>query len=343
MSSKTSIRDVAHEAGVSIATVSYVLNGTRSVTEATRERVLDAAQRLGYRPNINARSLQARRSYLIGYSWHPVAPRNASPILDRFIHGMGMAAYAAGYHLLAFPSPTDQDEVNVYRELVASNRVDGIVLSATNLDDPRVAFLSGTPIPFVAFGRAGEKNDYPWVDVDGRAGVRLAVEHLAAQGYGRIGMLAWPRGSQSGEDRYAGYLDGLARIGQPLQERWVVRVSHDAQEGREGMEALLALPAAERPDAVVCVSDLVALGAMNAVRARGLRVGADIGITGFDDMPLAENLFPPLTSVHQPIDEIGELVIEQLTTLIEGQSLPPDMKQILLEPTLVVRASSRRD
>src|SRR5687768_1864224 len=107
--SKVSIKDVAQRAGVSIATVSYVLNGSRSVSEGTRERVLVAAHSLGYRANVMARGLQAQRSYLIGYNWRPLPPRNSSPILDRFIHSMGQAAYHARYHLLAFPAPTDQD------------------------------------------------------------------------------------------------------------------------------------------------------------------------------------------------------------------------------------------
>lgn len=342
MSGKTSIKDVARAAGVSTATVSYVLNGSRPVTEATRERVIQAAEQLNYRPNITARSLQAQRAYLLGYSWHPVPAHHGSPIPDRFIHSMGEAAYRAGYHLLAFPSPTDQDEVNVYHDLVATRRVDGIVLSATNLDDPRVSYLSRTALPFVAFGRSGGQYDYPWVDVDGRAGVRLAVEHLVAQGYERIGMLAWPAGSQSGEDRFQGYAEGLAAAGHPLREEWVVRVTHDAQVGYAAMQHLLALPT-PRPTAVVCVSDLVALGALNALHAAGLHAGRDIGIVGFDNMPLAEYLYPSLTSIHQPIDEIGELVIHQLATLIKNQPLPPTERHILLEPTLVVRASSRRE
>jgi LacI family transcriptional regulator len=246
---------------------------------------------------------------------------------------MGVAAYQAGYHLLAFPAPSDEDEVAVYHNLVMTNRVDGIVLSATNFDDPRVAYLETTTMPFVAFGRAGDHSDeYPWVDVDGRAGMRLAVEHLIEQGYERIGMLAWPPGSQSGEHRYRGYRDGLRKVGREARDEWVVRVPHDPLAAFEGMTRLLALPEAERPDAVVCVSDQVALGAMNAILAAGLRVGPDIGV-----------VYPPLSSIHQQLDEIGELVIRQLRALIRGEVLSAEERQVLMEPTLVVRESSRRD
>jgi DNA-binding LacI/PurR family transcriptional regulator len=341
---KVSIKDVAQAAGVSTATVSYVLNDSRPVTQATRTRVLEAVHQLRYRPNVTGRSLQAQRTYLIGYCWRPLPPRQSSPILDRFIHSMGVAAYQAGYHLLAFPAPSDEDEVAVYHNLVMTNRVDGIVLSATNFDDPRVAYLETTTMPFVAFGRAGDHSDeYPWVDVDGRAGMRLAVEHLAEQGYKRIGMLAWPPGSQTGEHRYRGYRDGMRKVGLEARDEWVARVPHDPFAAYEGMTRLLALPEAERPDAVVCVSDQVALGAMNAILAAGLRVGPDIGVVGFDNMPLAEVLYPPLSSIHQPVDEIGQLIIRQLRTLIRSEALSAEERQVLMEPTLVVRESSRRD
>ncbi len=340
--STISIRDVAKVAGVSTATVSYVLNDSRPVTAATRTRVLEAVEQLGYQPNATARSLQAQRTHLIGYSWPAIPARNASPILDRFIHSLGLAAYHAGYHLLAFPSPSSRDEVAVYRDLVKTNRVDGIILSATNIDDPRVAYLSDTKMPFVAFGRSNDDAPHPWVDVDGSVGVQLAVEHLVAQGYGRVGMLAWPRGSRSGRDRYEGYREGLRQAGLSYDERWVARVEHDADKAYQGMMALLQLPPAERPTAVVCVSDLVAIGAMNAIQDAGLRVGADIGVVGFDDIPLAQYLSPSLTSVHQPIDKIGQLIMEQLLKLMNRETLATSDTHILLRPQVVHRASTGR-
>ncbi len=154
--------------------------------------------------------------------------------------------------------------------------------------------------------------------------------------------MGWALGSQTGEERYQGYLAGLQGVGCALCSEWVVRVEHEARQGYDGMKQLLALPPYKRPDAVVCVSDLVALGAMNAVRDAGLRVGPDIGIIGFDDMPLAQHLSPPLSSVHQPINQIADLVIRQLTTLIEGKSLTVEEKHILLKPNLMIRASSLR-
>lgn len=334
------IKDVAREAGVSIATVSYVMNDTGSVKTETRRRVLEAARELNYRPSITARSLQAGRTHLIGYSWRPLPPEQQSPILNRFIHTLGSAAYDVGYHLLAFPVPSIDREIEVYEDLVEARRVDGIVLSATNVGDQRIAYLQQRDLPFVAFGRSGDEWDYPWVDVDGQAGIALAVHHLVELGHERIGLLAWPEGSLSGEHRYNGYLQGLEEAGLDFDPDLVVRVDHAEQEGRRGVRSLLSLPASHRPTAVVCVSDLIAVGAMNEALDRGLPVGRTFGIVGFDDIPLARHLRPKLTTIHQPVDEIGRYVVEQLMALISGTSLDEEERHVLLTPELRIRETT---
>lgn len=136
------IKDLAEQLNLSVSTVSKALNDYPHVAEETRQRVLAKAEKLGYRPSITARGLQARRTHLIAYSWRLTPPEQFSPILDCFIHVMGAAAVAAGYHLLAFPTSSDQAELDAYQELVRTRRVDGIVLSSTNENDPRVAYLS---------------------------------------------------------------------------------------------------------------------------------------------------------------------------------------------------------
>lgn len=334
------IKDVAREAGVSIATVSYVMNDTGSVKTETRRRVLEAAHRLNYRPSITARSLQAGRTHLIGYSWRPLPPEQQSPILNRFIHALGSAAYDVGYHLLAFPVPSVDREIEVYEDLVEAGRVDGIVLSATNVADQRVAYLQQRDLPFVAFGRSGGEWDYPWVDVDGETGIALGVHHLVDLGHERIGLLAWPEGSLSGEHRYNGYRQGLEEAGLAFDPNLVVRVNHAEREGRRGLRTLLALPTSQRPTAVICVSDLIAIGAMNEALDRGLSVGREFGVVGFDDIPLARHMRPALTTIRQPVDEIGRYVVDQLMTLINGASLPDEERHVLLKPELRIRETT---
>jgi LacI family transcriptional regulator len=335
------IKDLAGQLDLSVSTVSKALNDYPHVAEETRQRVLAKADELGYRPSITARGLQAQRTHLIAYSWRPAPAEQFSPILNRFIHVMGTAAVAAGYHLLAFPTSSDQDELDAYQELVRTRRVDGIIFSATSENDSRVAYLSETDFPFVAFGRAGAGWDYPWVDVDGRAGVGRAVEHLVQLGHRRIGFIAWPLAYLTcGKNRYQGYVEALDKVGLSFDPALVVRAEHAEPAGRRALASLLDLPAAQRPTAIVAVSDLLAIGAMNEAQDRGLVVGRDLSIVGFDDAPMSKYLRPPLTTIRQPIDEVGELVVQQLLAVVADTPLDENERHILLKPELIVRAST---
>src|SRR5690606_15182032 len=206
------IKDVAREAGVSIATVSYVLNKKAvAVSPETRRRVLEAARRIGYRANVTARNLRSSETRLIGYAWYEPPPYDApfgrlNPILDCFAFYLARSAEQAGYHLLTFTYPPD-DPTPTYDELIRMWRVDAFVLTGTVDNDPRVRFLLDQAFPFVSFGRSTEAWDFPWVDTDGRAGVRAGVEYLISLGHRRIAILGWPEDSLSGNFRLAGYCD----------------------------------------------------------------------------------------------------------------------------------------
>ena len=334
------IKDVAKRAGVSIATVSYVLNNRESISQATRERVLRAAAELGYRPSVIARGLQDGRSRMLGYSWTPVPEGQYNPILDRFLQSMAEAATRHGYHVLALPAPTVTNEVEVYRELVRTNRVDGLILSATNLDDPRIRYLLDEGFPFVAFGRSNPTWDFPWIDVDGTAGVRQAVEHLLALGHRRIACLTWPAASLTGQHRLAGYRQAMAEAGLTVAPEWMVRVVENDYAGAyHAAQQLLAADEGCRPTAIVCVSDLIAVGVLNAAADAGLEVGRDLAVSGFDDSPIAHHARPPLTSIRQPVAEVAERAVQMLLALIGGE--PVEERHVLLKPTLVIRASTQ--
>lgn len=334
------IRDVARAAGVSTATVSYVLNQSGAVGEATRRRVLAAVKKLGYRPSITARNLQAGKSRVIGYAWRPVPPHQFNPVLDRFLTSMAEAAARHDYHVLTFPCPQPHDEIEVYREMVERKRVDGFVLSDTNLDDRRVRYLLDVNFPFVAFGRANPEWDFAWVDVDGADGVAQAVQHLVELGHRRIACLAWPPDSLTGQYRLEGYRQAMREAGLKVERAWVRRIANDHYEAYAAMQRWLELPAGQRPTAIVALADLMAIGVMNAIADAGLTVGDDIAVTGFDDSPISRYLRPPLTSLRQPIAEIGERIVTMLIGLAQGQ--PPEPAHILFKPTLIVRDSTRR-
>ncbi len=333
------IRDVADYASVSIATVSYVLNDSAPVSAATRQRVLDAVDTLGYRPNITARNLKASETRMIGYAWHDAPPGQMNAVLDRFLYCMAQTAESYGYHVLTFTLSED-NAVKAYEKLIHINRVDGFVVSNTNRDDVRIRRLLQMGVPFVAFGRANEDWDFSYVDVDGRRGIQLAVEHLLAHGHRRIGFLGWPEGSLAGDLRLKGYLDAMCGAGISPPPEWIVRSYHSVVDGSQAAHKLMALPFAERPTAIVCVSDMIAIGAMSYLESSGLRVGVDVAVTGFDDHPMSEFLRPPLTSLRQPIELLARQVIDLLMAEIDRRDVV--QRRILLAPTLIVRGSSSR-
>ncbi len=332
------IRDVAKEAGVSIATVSYVLNDRGAVSVETRARVLEAAKRLRYHPSIIAQNLQARESRIVGYSWRPVPPDQFNPVLEKFMHAIAEAAARHGYHVLAFPAAEGSDEVARYQEMVDSDRVDGFVLSNTNRNDPRVRFLIDIGFPFVAFGRSNPDWDYAWVDVDGADGAQQAVRHLLELDHRRIACLAWPEDSLSGEDRLHGYIQAMANANLPVKEAWIIRTENSYLHAYRAAQNWLSMPLVERPTAVIAVSDLMAIGIMNAAADAGLAVGPDLAVVGFDDAPITGYLQPGLTSVRQPIAEIGERLVTMLIDQVRGEMPAP--AQILLKPRLIVRNST---
>lgn len=331
------IRDVAQQAGVSIATVSYAFNRRDEIRPETRARVFAAAEALGYRPNVAASSLRRQESRTLGYSWHPMPKDHWHPVLDRFIYAMAAAAEARGYHILAFAGGTGPNLWESYEALMLSQRVDGFVLSDTNTDDVRIRCLLERDFPFVTFGRANEAWDFPYVDVDGEAGVAQAVEHLLELGHRRIGFVTWPEGSLVGLHRYQGYVRALDDADLERDPAWVARAINTEADARAAASRLLDLPEERRPTAIVAVSDLMALGVMRALYETGLRPGEDVAVVGYDDIPTAQYLQPPLSSVRQPIAEVGERVVEMLLHVIRGEPLE---QHVLLEPELIVRASS---
>jgi DNA-binding LacI/PurR family transcriptional regulator len=168
--------------------------------------------------------------------------------------------------------------------------------------------------------------------------MRQIITHLQARGHEKIALITWPEGSRAGGERESGYFEQMTLAGLPVAEEWVLRGEHAVNQGYQLMTQLLALPEINRPTAVACVSDELAIGVMNAAMAQGLAIGKDIAVTGYDNVPMSEFLFPPLTTVKQPIPEAGKAVINLLLSQINGD--PIAQKNVLLEPELIVRQSS---
>lgn len=314
------LASVAAAAGVSRQTVSNVLNAPDRVAPQTRSRVQAAIDALRYRPNRVARSLRTRTSRLLGYCVQPAAAGVLNPVLDRFVHAITESAAEHGFHVLLFTAPPGAAGLDRYAELLAQQSVDGFVLSDTVVGDPRPGWLAAHAVPFSAFGRTWTGEDPGgWVDVDGAAGIEEAVTHVHAAGHRRIAFLGWPDGSGVGDDRLAGYQAACHRLGVPPE---VVRTDGGIAAGRIAAGRLLDRP--DPPSALVCVSDLAGHGALRAVTERGLRPGHQVAVTGFDDTPSASLPGIELTSVSQPIEQVGRavvrMVLAQLGMAASGRS-----------------------
>ncbi len=333
------IKDVAKVAGVSIATVSYVLNDRLDmVSEQTREHVLSTAREMGYRPNIAARNLQANRAGLIGYAWH-IAPEalESSPMMAQFMFYLAQAVEAAGYHMLTFTHPPE-DPIAVYDDLIRSGRIDGFVLAETRQADPRVAFLLESDVPFVSFGRTNNNWDFPWVDTDGRAGMRRAVEYLAGMGHKRIAFMGWPSDSLSGNDRLAGYLEGMEVLELPVEDAFLYQSDYPNGQIDRILASWEALSADERPTAVLVIADYIAIEVIRAAERHGFTVGKTLSVVGFDGIPIGRVIQPGLTTLHQPMKSISQTLLDLFKDSLTAEGR--GNRSRLIAPQLIIRDSS---
>jgi DNA-binding LacI/PurR family transcriptional regulator len=343
MAQKVTIATVAGHARVSRQTVSNVIHSPQIVREETRERVREAIAALGYRANQAARQMRTGRSQLIAVRIEPTQDGINGSVLDRFLHGLTEAAGEAGYRVMLYTAVDPATEIATYDDLLGAYDLDAFVLTGTDHGDVRTAWLAQREVPFVTFGRSWDEPErYPWVDVDGAAGTAAATSYLVRAGHRRIAFIGWPAGSGVGDDRRAGWASVLRSTGADPAE--LDRETPDGiAQGEAVAHELLAL--AKPPTGLVCASDSLALGALQAVRARGVTVA----VTGFDDTPVAQAI--GLTSVSQPLAQAAASCVDLLASVLDGDAAPsrqggdspddPDgaPAQVLLPPSLVIRQS----
>lgn len=330
------LKEIAQRVGRSVTTVSRALAGYTDVSEATREQVKRVALELGYEPNIIAQQLQKRRTDTIALILPTFGPRFSDPFFSEFLAGVGNEAARQGFDLLVSTRAPGEEEEAAYLKNIRSGRVDGFVIVRARQQDRRISLLLEHNYPFAAFGRVEGRNDFPLVDEDGESGMRLMVNHLVEQGHTRLACIAAPSNLTFTHYRLTGFTKTLEIHGLPVEPTLIVEGDLTQRAGWEAGERLLDLP--NPPTAIVACNDLMALGAMGAAQERGLVVGRDIAITGFDDTPWAEHAHPPLTTIHQPIYQIGTMVCEMLVKVIREEVLVE--RQIILQPSLVIRQSS---
>lgn len=327
------IRDVARLAGVSIATVSRVLNGGHhAVRDETRRRILAAIDQLDYRPNALARSLLSRRSGTLGL----LVPDIANPYYAEILRGIEDTVRPEGYSVIICNTDRQPQKAEEYLGLLREKQCDGIIFAGGGMQGgQRLPSLASLGIRVVLIGR--HEVDLPSVAVDNQGGARAATRHLVEQGHRAIAFVGGPRESTTTQDRQAGFESALAESGIPLDPRYLRYGDLRPEGGYEAMRQLLGL--AERPTAILVANDLMAIGAMKAIRDAGLKVPEDAAVVGFDDIPIASYVDPPLTTVEVPMYELGARAARAMLGLLRGEGAPRAER---LPTPLVVRGSSRK-
>jgi len=330
-SNHVTIVDVAHEAGVSYTTVSRVLNNKSSVKSETRERVLTAMTRLGYVVDQRARSLAGGRSQLIGLLVHDVGTSYTGEI----IRGIDAELSAAQYDLLLYTTHRRKMKESAYVITLTRGMADGLLLVLPRDPGAYLETLRQQHFPHVLVDHRGGDEEAPAVAAANRQGAYKATEYLIELGHRRIGFITGAMDQMCAQDRLAGYKTALADCGIAFDPDLVREGNFFQPPGYTGASALLELP--HPPTAIFASNDVSAFGVMEAVREHGLRIPGDVSVVGFDDIPQAAHVHPPLTTVRQPLEEMGRTATRMLLERINDPQLP--IERVELPTYLVLRQS----
>ncbi|ELY5873173.1 ribose operon transcriptional repressor RbsR [Cronobacter sakazakii] len=327
------MKDVARLAGVSTSTVSHVINKDRFVSEAIRLRVEDAIRTLNYAPSALARSLKLNQTRTIGM----LITASSNPFFSELVRGVERSCFERGYSLVLCNTDGDEQRMNRNLETLLQKRVDGLLLLCTETHQPSPAIMKRYPaIPTVMMDWSPFDGGSDVIQDNSLLGGDIATRYLIDKGYTRIACVTGPLDKTPARLRLEGYRAAMQRAGLPVTEGYEVIGDFEFAGGLRAMQSLLALP--EPPQAVFMGNDAMAVGAYQALYQAGLRIPQDIALVGYDDIELASYMTPPLTTIHQPKDELGELAID---VLIHRMAQPELQQQRLqLTPELMVRGSA---
>jgi DNA-binding LacI/PurR family transcriptional regulator len=330
------LEDIAAKAGVSRSTVSRVINNEPYVSEKTRQRVLTVIEQEGFAPNPAARALVTQRTHVIGVviPHVPIVVFEDAYYFPTLLQGVARITHERDYAMLLWLGQAGEDADHFYSRIVKNRLMDGVVIASAASRDPLIDHFLETSVPFVMV----ECPQHDWdrisyVTVDNIAAAHTAVSHLIALGRRRIAHITGNLAIADGRDRVEGYKRALQDAGLPLDESLIVEGHFTHQSGYLGMKMLLD----RKVDAVFASSDITARGVLQALHEAGIRVPDDIALVGFDDLPTAKQVMPPLTTIRQPIEEKGALATSILLDIIECS--PDEPRQVLLPTELVVRES----
>ena len=330
----STIKDVANSAGVSVATVSHVINGTRFVSDLTRAKVRTAMEKLNYQPNAVARSLRKKESKIIGL----IIPDNTNPYFAEMAWSIEIASKEKGYSVILCNSDDDLNNESSYLEVLLKNQVDGIIIVAAGKSSANFQKLLERKIPVVMVDRDSPNIKTDSVQINNGKYGEIATEHLISLGHKNIACITGPRNVSPSFDRVDGYKRALVNNNIAVREDYIIRGDFKPHGGFLAGCELMELKV--RPSAIFACNDLMAYGVMHAAAEKGLKVPDDLSVIGFDDIYLSTFINPPLTTIKQPRIEMGEEAVLSLINRIKN----PDRKarNIILEADLIERSTTSR-
>lgn len=339
--SVSTIRDVAARAEVHPSTVSRVFSGNAQISQATRQRVLEAAQSLNFQPNAIARSLSVRRTKTIGVILpHVFDGYFADSFFPRLMAGLLEASYQRGYRLLVGGCNGYQDEHVQALDILATRQADGIVVTSSRLDVDTVGELRRHNTPLVLIGHPPAQHaDVAWVDADNCAATRQVIEYLVGLGHRRIAYVGGDPDSSVVKERLEGYREGMAAAGLPVSEEWI-DFGYFAEDGGYQAVERTRRNLANAPTAYYAANDLMAIGILRGLRERSIAVPGEVSFVGTNDSPEAAHLTPPLSSLRVPYRQMAAAAATRLIDYIESGQQPTGHE--LLESCLIERGSVQK-
>lgn len=329
-----SIKDVAKEAGVSIATVSRVLNDVDVVNEETKKKVQDAIKKLGYRPNIVARSLKTQRTKTVGI----LIPDISSQLYPEIVRGTEDVANIYDYNIILCNSDLDLEKEKEYLRVLKEKMVDGLIYMSSSLEPEIVSLIKELELVTVLVETTDREKTFPSVSIDNREAAYDAVSYLLNKGNKKIAYIGVHKDAvNAAAARYFGYEDALKEKGIDIDENLIYFGEVKAKEGYEGIKSILEKT---EIDAVFCASDELAMGAINGLRDKGISVPDEVDVIGFDDIYTASLFYPKLTTVAQPMYDMGSVGMRMLIKLINKKEL--EEKTYILPYELIERDSTKR-
>jgi len=329
-----SIKEVARLAGVSITTVSRVINNKGSVSKESVDKVWEAVHLLNYQPNLLARSLRSQQSKLLGL----LVPDIRNSVFAIIAKHTEEIASKRGYNLIICNTGEDAEKEKTYLEILLQRQVEGIIFS--RVSDESLLFKTPqlSKVPYIVLDRTMEVEEAPTIKLDNYSAGVLAASHLLELGHQKFACISGPLKIKICRERLSGFLDTLGKKDLKIRKEFIQEGDFKIEGGRKAMENLLVFPRDEYPTAIFIMNDLMAFGAIQIAKEKGLSLPEDISIVGLDNIPLSEVFSPPLTTVAQPFDEMAKEGVNLLLKLIENKKIRK--KLIVIQPKLIIRSSA---